>query len=71
MLHLLSLDKVYRQFGDVLVMEDVSAKFFCPLVPVSLQPQVFRGLNDIAHPCCFLTGCLLSSSLFGGAWLRR
>jgi hypothetical protein len=35
MMYLLSLDKVYRQFGDVLVMEDVSIKFFCPLVSVS------------------------------------
>jgi hypothetical protein len=43
MLHLLSLDKVYRQFDDVLVLEDVSTKFFCPLVPVSLQPQVFAA----------------------------
>ena len=56
-----SLDVVFRRFGDVTLLGDVSFKVFRPLVPVDFRRSIFDTLHGVAHPGSRASKRLISS----------
>jgi hypothetical protein len=47
------LNVIYRWFGDVFIVSDISTKFFHPIVVVSLQKQIVDSLHGMSHSGCW------------------